>query len=163
MKQILDSIRRNTGLTQAESVVVATIAALLFTGWIGRSLFEPPRTHHVESAERVIALLDSLVAQQPFTELQSARADAGPRLRTNDKPAPSAGPRTRSTEIVHPISINRATAQQLTALPGVGPTTAARIIEARAERPFDGVDDLLRVKGIGPKKLERMRPFISAP
>lgn len=57
------------------------------------------------------------------------------------------------------ISVNSASAEQLTRLPGIGPTLARRIIAAR---PFAGLDDLLRVPGIGPKTLaalrERARP-----
>jgi competence protein ComEA len=60
-----------------------------------------------------------------------------------------------------PIDINAAGASDLIALPGIGPATAARIIEDRRARgPFQRVDDLLRVKGIGPKKLARIRPHV---
>ena len=60
-----------------------------------------------------------------------------------------------------PIDINAAGAADLVALPGIGPVTAARIVEDRQARgPYRRVDDLLRVKGIGPKKLERIRPHI---
>jgi competence protein ComEA len=60
-----------------------------------------------------------------------------------------------------PIDINAAGVADLVALPGIGPATAARIIEDRQARgPYRRVDDLLRVKGIGPKKLARIRPHI---
>ena len=60
-----------------------------------------------------------------------------------------------------PIDINTAGADELVALPGIGPVTAARIIEDRQNRgPYRRVDDLLRVKGIGPKKLARIRPHV---
>jgi competence protein ComEA len=45
-------------------------------------------------------------------------------------------------------------------IPGVGPVTAQNIVAARAERPFSSVADLDRVKGIGPKTLEKLRPFV---
>lgn len=57
-----------------------------------------------------------------------------------------------------PIDINRATEQELRQLPGIGPTLARRIIEAR---PFQRVEDLRRVRGIGAKTLDRLRPFIT--
>jgi len=59
-----------------------------------------------------------------------------------------------------PVDLNTAPVDALCALPGVGPKTAAAIIDDRQQRgPFTSVDDLARVKGIGPKKLERIRPF----
>ncbi len=59
------------------------------------------------------------------------------------------------------LNLNLATAEQLEALPGIGPITAQRIIEYRARRPFQTVDDLTKVHGIGPKKLEAVRPLVS--
>ncbi len=60
------------------------------------------------------------------------------------------------------LDVNQANAQALEALPGIGPATAAAILEDRARRgPFAGVEDLLRVKGIGPAKLEAVRPFVT--
>jgi len=57
-----------------------------------------------------------------------------------------------------PIDINRATAADLDALPGVGPALAARIVAWRAANgPFRAVDDLLGVAGIGERTLERLR------
>jgi competence protein ComEA len=71
---------------------------------------------------------------------------------------PAASPFARKSETpVGPIDINRATAEQLDALPGIGKVLARRIVEEREKRPFEKVDDLRRVKGIGPKTLEKVR------
>ena len=57
------------------------------------------------------------------------------------------------------VNINAADADALMELPGVGEATARAIIESREQLgPFTSVDDLLRVNGIGEKKLERIRP-----
>ena len=51
------------------------------------------------------------------------------------------------------VAINRASARDLEALPGIGPSLAKRIVEEREKAgPFRSPRDLLRVKGIGPKK-----------
>ena len=56
------------------------------------------------------------------------------------------------------IDINTADAAQLQRMNGVGPVTAQRIIVYRAEHgPYTSVDDLLNVKGIGAKTLEKIR------
>jgi competence protein ComEA len=60
-----------------------------------------------------------------------------------------------------PIDLNRATAEELQQLPGVGPVTSQRIVATRAAGPFKTVDELRRVSGIGAKTLEKLRPFIT--
>lgn len=60
------------------------------------------------------------------------------------------------------IDINSASKNQLEQLPGIGPKIAERISTYRKDNgPFKTIDDLLKVKGIGPKMLEKMRPLIS--
>jgi competence protein ComEA len=57
-----------------------------------------------------------------------------------------------------PINLNSATAEQLDTLDGVGPATAQKILEYRAQHGgFRSVDDLAQVSGIGPKRLEALR------
>jgi len=60
------------------------------------------------------------------------------------------------------VYINTATAEELEALPEVGPSLAAAIIARReAEGPFTSLDDLDAVDGIGPNLLETLAPLIS--
>ena len=58
------------------------------------------------------------------------------------------------------INPNTAARDVLMQLPGVGEVTANRIIQAR---PFEKPDDLLNVEGIGPKTLEKLKPFLQLP
>ncbi len=61
-----------------------------------------------------------------------------------------------------PIDVNVADVRALDELPGVGPATAAAIVAEREQHgPFASVDDLLRVPGIGPAKLERLRGSVT--
>jgi competence protein ComEA len=59
-----------------------------------------------------------------------------------------------------PIDLNSAGVDELVKLPGIGPVTAQHIISTREERPFSSVQDLKRVKGIGPKTLEKIQPYL---
>ncbi len=58
------------------------------------------------------------------------------------------------------VNINTADAKELDELPGVGPSTAEKIIEHRRHSgSFRSVGELEEVSGIGPKTLEKIRPF----
>jgi competence protein ComEA len=60
-----------------------------------------------------------------------------------------------------PVSLSAATAEQLDALPGVGPVTAQKIVQYRQEHgPFTSVDGLDAIPGIGPAKLADLRPLV---
>ncbi len=61
-----------------------------------------------------------------------------------------------------PIELNCAGARTLETLSGIGSVRARRIVEERARQPFERVDDLLRVHGIGPKTLENLRSAVAA-
>lgn len=59
------------------------------------------------------------------------------------------------------LDLNRAGEQQLQALPRIGPALARRIVDDRDRRgPFEGLEDLQRVRGIGPKTVELLRPLV---
>jgi competence protein ComEA len=61
-----------------------------------------------------------------------------------------------------PVHLNTATLEQLDTLPGVGPTTAQRILDYRAENgAFSSVDELDAVPGIGPARLEQLRELVA--
>ena len=53
-----------------------------------------------------------------------------------------------------PLDLNSASVEKLDTLPGVGPETAKAIVKGR---PYETVDDLAKVKGIGPATIEKLR------
>jgi competence ComEA-like helix-hairpin-helix protein len=60
-----------------------------------------------------------------------------------------------------PLNLNRATADDLDALPGLGPALARRIVDYRqAHGPFKQIEDLSEVSGIGPHNLPKLKPYL---
>ena len=62
-----------------------------------------------------------------------------------------------------PLDINSASPAELDGLPGIGPALAQRIVDDReANGPYETVDQLARVRGIGPALVEQLRPLVCA-
>jgi competence ComEA-like helix-hairpin-helix protein len=60
-----------------------------------------------------------------------------------------------------PVDLNAATAKELAELPGVGKVTATAIIQFRQKAgPFRRIEDLLAVRGISPRKLQQIKPYV---
>ncbi len=75
---------------------------------------------------------------------------------------PFAGAQARKKPPAHPIDLNAASAEQLQELPGVGPSTAKAIVRFREKSgPFRRVEDLLAVRGITKRRLEKLRPYVT--
>ena len=69
--------------------------------------------------------------------------------------------KTKNVTLSAKLDLNRATAAELEALPGIGPSLAARIIEQRRTAGgFRSVEDLLEVRGIGEKTLAKFRQWV---
>ena len=68
---------------------------------------------------------------------------------------------TAAQEPQRPIDVNTAAQEELELIPGIGPAMAQRIIAWREQNcPFERVEDLLNVRGIGVKTLEKLRPYV---
>lgn len=64
---------------------------------------------------------------------------------------------------VSPVDVNTASAEELAGLPGIGGVLAGRIVEYREEHgPFETVEELLLVSGIGEKKLAELEGYVAA-
>ena len=91
----------------------------------------------------------------PLLDLSSppSAARRRPARRTVSDPRPDAADPSLPARA---IDINRADADELQRLPGIGPALAARIVAERRVRPFASVDDLQRVQGIGAATVARL-------
>ncbi len=87
-------------------------------------------------------------------------ADGGQVIVPGRGDPPPAAARSRAGSAACPIDVNTASESELETLPGVGPVTAAKIVQARSERPFASVDDLAARKVVGPATLAKIRDLI---
>jgi competence ComEA-like helix-hairpin-helix protein len=110
----------------------------------------------VRPEEKVDDLQPVRLARKPTRAPPEHAADAGMGGRG---PRP---PGKKEASLTQPIDLNRAGLDELQRLPGIGKTRAQQIVDERSRGPFKSLDDLRhRVKGIGPKTVERLRPYVT--
>ena len=74
----------------------------------------------------------------------------------------SAFPAATKKPPVRPVNINTANAEELQLVPGIGPATAEKILQMRKSYgAFKSVDDLVAIRGIGKKRLDKMRKYLT--
>jgi competence ComEA-like helix-hairpin-helix protein len=68
----------------------------------------------------------------------------------------------RKKQPAKPINLNTATSEELQVVPGIGPATADTVLQMRKSYGgFKSVDDLLAIRGLGAKRLEKMRKYLT--
>jgi competence protein ComEA len=109
----------------------------------------------VEDGEQIVVGMAPIKGQPAVLGSSVSPGSAAPR------PSGSATPRPGKGAPTAPINLNTATVEQLDTLPGVGPVRAAAIVAWRsANGKFTSVDQLGKVDGIGPGRLEKLRPLV---
>jgi competence protein ComEA len=114
----------------------------------------------VDDGEQIVVGIAPVKGQPPVLGSSVSSCSATPGAPgTGSRPdRPNHPDRPGRSEVVN---LNTATAQQLDALPGVGPVTAAAIVAWRdANGKFTSVDQLAEVDGIGPARLEKLRRLV---
>jgi competence ComEA-like helix-hairpin-helix protein len=128
---------------------LTVLLLLIVTAGIGLGVGHWRRTHpelteRLERFDRTVAPAKPTVDDLPLAQ---------PTRRAT--PPKSAPPAQR-------VDVNRASEDELRALPGIGGVLAARIVEARErDGPFASLDDLRRVRGLGRAKLEKLTAAIA--
>lgn len=152
---------------------MAALAAmvLLFGGFTGgfflgrntrvETIQTTKTVHETVPGETVVVLREVLVTLPPETSSPTAPATEPP---VRSEPAKQTEPKKSSDssekKVTFPVNINTASKKELDALPGIGEVLAQRIIDYRsANGPFSTVDELTKVKGIGAKTLEKLKPY----
>ena len=135
----------------------ATLSTIV---WIGSSM--PSKISRPVQGTRT---LDRTVQPAPVTAA-APEPVAEPVVEASPAPIPMVDePAPEVQKVAAPVvlvDVNRATLSELTGLPGIGPRLAQRVIDyRRANGQFKKIDDLLFVKGIGRKKLDRMRDLVT--
>lgn len=160
---IIGTLQAVLPVTKSELLFVSVLLFGLTLGFILKQWSYNPRNEQVRS--ELLRLADSLTAAEittftgttpdaePVSEL--AAADTIVRKPQRFPPNLKLGKITSGT-----IRLSTATAQDLMRLPGVGETTAQKILEARSLRRFRRIEDIMRAKGIGKKKFEAMKKFL---
>jgi comEA protein len=149
-------LQQRFGFTRNEIKAVLILSIALITG-AGIQRYRDSRLPQDESGTLTFdySRLDSeFIARSKAFE--HADAATGLRREQSSRPQkPSLAPGS--------INLNTATQEELVGLPGIGEQYAKRIVQYREENgPFSSVDELSNVRGIGKKKLEKMRAFLRA-
>ena len=125
----------------------------------------PDLAHYLEQLDRASPPSSSLAppsgsgapAEPSSSEPEPRRARRAKAPRSSTSPRGSPTDATSSA-----IDLNRATAVELTDLPGIGPALARRIVDARdTAGRFSRVDELGRVRGMSARKIEQLRAFVT--
>ena len=103
----------------------------------------------------VADLLPSPSQAPHFDESAIRQTDADPMIER-----PDGAPDNAATDVQ--VDLNQSSVEELQALPGIGPVLAERIRRYRREKGnFASIEEITNVRGIGAKRLARLRPYIA--
>ena len=143
-----------TLLTKQEKWVFVFLCTTLVSGY----LIQYMKQRNMDDSLHIISKTEKEEFKQAALHAYSSQD-----IQDNETPNIAAGDATEKNikDGEELVNINTAVKQELMALPKIGPVTAERIIRFRDDfGPFQSIDDLAKIKGIGPKTLERLKTRI---
>jgi comEA protein len=149
-------------LTAAEKSALGILLALLASGaalraWERSGVAMGP-VEDWDSLRRLVIRAPKPQGNYPCSEEPLAEFREAGFKKVSRKKGGKSGKKTGPSR---PVDLNIANEAQLNALPGVGPSTAKAILAYRAMHgKFSAPEELMNVKGIGPKKFESMKDFV---
>jgi competence protein ComEA len=164
----IDVVASDDPFTSIEPSTVSGEIVVEVVGAVGR-----PGVVRLPAGSRVADVIEAAGGFGP--RVDTARAAAELHLATvladgdrvvvpsRDDPAQAAASAAAGPAGAALIDLNQATLEQLDTLPGVGPVTAQKILDARAEAPFASVDDLRSRGVLGEKTFENLRELVTVP
>jgi len=125
-------------------MLAMTMGVVLWIGWQVPQTMQRPAVTHAAS----LSSDDTAITTASVVDSTIPSADVSEARRLSNKPKP--------------VDLNSATVADFDQLPGVGPVLAKRMMDYRKSvGRFHAVEDLRAVKGIGKKKLDQLKPFVT--
>ncbi len=125
-------------------MLAMTMGVVLWIGWqVPQTMQRPAVTHAASFSSETAAVTTASEADSIPAPVQQSES-------------------SRSVNRSQRVDLNRGTVAEFDQLPGVGPVLAKRMVDYRKSvGRFHAVEDLRAVKGIGKKKLEQLKPFVT--
>lgn len=166
-QRLIAKIQSILGVSYSELIVVIVLLSGLTVGLIAKKILNSQHSeiyYEKVNGTSVDALLDSIskAEESTFTGV-TPDGKSVPELAIGDTIVKKEErfPTSKKKELPSgKININTATKAELMKLPGVGEAMAERILEYRKNERFIAPDDMKRIKGVGDKKFEKIRPFV---
>ena len=132
---------------------------VLFVLWV--SWPPPSNTPVAGSSEENLLVVSSTTVPPPVAQVRGAPVAGPPVFGGNAVRGKNHQQDHATSSVVSLVDINVGTRRDLEGLPGIGPVLAERIMTYReAHGTFQHMEDLVRVRGIGPKRLQQLRSFV---
>ena len=165
-KEIVQSISiDNTVSEEISSEVPAKIKIYIAGEVVSPGVYELDENSRIEDAINIAGGLtkDAFLRDVNLAcILEDAMKIYIPNKNDNENIEIISGNTTNTTSTSNGININKADASELESIPGIGPSTAQKIITYRNENgKFSSIDDIKNISGIGDKKFESIKEYLS--